>query len=205
MFRQQDRRFKVSEFAPVVDKEDSEEKPDVFVSRRKVVLKRGNVFAFNICPHAEIPEDCVKCQSLAFMMCRKRHIKSGGELSSVCKDIAKLIVGFLKKPKGDPCHRCCERFENQHGEEIPSNIYFGNPSGVFVTGGYGSMFDNEWGTFVDEFGHPLSQRRFMKWYLPVNARKVDSRKIGMCQKCEEEMCDLGQITECDHQSMSMMI
>jgi hypothetical protein len=150
---------------------------------------------FHVCPHDKVRSTCSACRTLTFLLCL-RQLRKQDDVS-LPREIARLIVSFLKPSSVLACNRCCTPFESDAHTGYCSTSVFDTGRGVYLSGWYGSYLDNEWACFVDGNDTPRLPREFRELYLQKRVQSTVLPKLKVCNHCISEMLNSGEIEACD--------
>lgn len=174
---------------------DSSEDPFSSSDDPEKVIKYKDATRFYACLHGEIPKDCLKCKFFTFMLCRHRHLENGDVLSSLPKEICKLIASHLEYHEDVGCNMCLERFEtNDDGEsECRVEFYISKRSGIRLRGYEYYDYDRFKARFLNEWGEPMCLHQFRKWHLPRKYRQMDIKLLNLCIDCVDKLHNTKEI------------
>lgn len=153
---------------------------------------------YHTCNHGKIPQQCKQCQSLTFMLCRKRLVKNNKKLKQILvKDVCKIICSFLTySDEAYVCHRCLgddEGFErDEFYVDYGTGIYMKRDN-VMIAGGYSSVTGGVGAHFVCAKSQYLTYPKFRERYLTKKQKDVRLRDIKTCDHCIREMFNNGEI------------
>ncbi len=166
-----------------------------FVNHRKSFFQVKKIM-FQTCVHGKISSSCHICKQKAFVLSMKT-LRNEQKLSIFFNnDILKLICSLLTKTEYEFCHRCSAKFPTDEYNDCSTTIKISPLGFVFMTGGYGSIIDNEWVKFIHCDGRTMKFQDFKILYLLKKSRSVPLSNICICKHCTSEMLKNKEIEYC---------
>ncbi len=185
-----DEREIISDIRDVDDFIDHE-----FVNHSKSFF-RGKKIMFQTCVHGEISSSCHLCKQEDFVLSMKTLRREQKLSIFFNNDILELICSLLTKTGYNFCHRCSAKFPANEYNDCATTIKISPLGFVFMTGGYGSIIDNEWVKFIHCDGRTMKLQDFKILYLPKKSRSVSLSNICICKRCTSEMLKNKEIEYC---------